>query len=270
MPEHLRRAICAQIDECFLINSTVRQECIRHAFALSSASKLTVLDFIHPFDFPVISGRTLRFEEEPDDPDGTSVRRTVRAVLESKHSAIPTDFYLPTMHDEPLTRLGYINGIPPTTRFSNLLTLTTAALQTFVPLFEHTLTSLHRANHALMLPRISVKKPPIQYERGTDPPDEPGQGIGEGTDDEEDEMMWHAWDREVHHWAQTRKPRLPNLPHGGFVDKMKSSCLEEDENRVSLRGRNLQVFVKLSRVELVRCLFGISGIGTDWSVFADS
>lgn len=237
MTQDTRRAMCTQIDKSY---ESLRQECLRRTWPGSSHPNTTILDFIHPHDFPIISGRTFRFEDDVGE------RRIVRALLGAKYSALPTDFHIPS--EGPVIRLGYISGVSPS---MTLLDHITTAVENFIPLFERTLTSLHRANHALMKPRIAVRKPPIEYERGPDPPDEPGQGIGEGTDDEGDEEMWHAWDRATHNWAQTRVPILPDLPSGGYTDRLKGSGLEEGENRVSLRGRNVQVFVKLSRVELV-------------------
>ncbi|KIM23958.1 hypothetical protein M408DRAFT_27405 [Serendipita vermifera MAFF 305830] len=244
LPDEIRRGICAQIDACFLTNDTTRRECLRRDWVGPQARNVTILDFVHPFDFPIVSNRTLRFEDDGGE------RRLVNAVIGTKYGAIPTDFVIPTEDQPPVvSRLGYISGIPPTKRFTPLLDLINAALEKSIPLFERTLTSLHRANHVLVTPRIALGTgPPIRYERGTDPPDEPGQGIGDGTDDEEDEEQWHEWDRAVHRWAQTRKPIPPDLPTGGYVER--PGLDGETEHKVSLRGRTLQLFIKLSRVEL--------------------
>ena len=180
-----------------------------------------------------------------------------------------------------IERMGYINGIPPTPRYSLLLELITRMLGKTVPLFEHTLTSLHRSNAFLLRPRILPRnngKPPlIQYARriaGTDrkrsrsvlggsgadwveedPPDPPGQGIGEGTDDEEDEALWEEWRIAYAKWVEKRRVVLPDVPSRGCAEWVegREKRLKEGE-KVSLTGRNIQVFVKLGRVELVRQL----------------
>jgi hypothetical protein len=114
-----------------------------------------------------------------------------------------------------------------------------------------------------------------------DPPDMPGQGIGEGTDDEEDEAMWEEWRVKHAKWVLKRRVVLPDLPPGGCEEWMKARGFAGNRNeggtttstfttttaigspgsddgqgmglkeKVSLAGRDVQVFVKLGRVELV-------------------
>lgn len=198
---------------------------------------------IHPYDFPLISNRTLRLEK---DGIGT---RIVKAYLSTYFSAIPTDFYIPEDRLVPAIRLGYINNLPPTRAFVHLTSLITQIVGNVVPLFEQLLTSLHRANYVLLEPRIPLRKHPFRYKRGEDPPDEPGQGIGEGTDDEEDTAMWQAWADAHRRWVQTRIAILPDVPRNRYFDAGKFNILEE--NKVTLRGRKIQVAVQLNRVELV-------------------
>lgn len=180
-------------------------------------------------------------------------------------SAIPTDFYV-SENGDSIERLGYINNIPPTIPFARLNELLTRSIQTFIPIFEHTLTSLHRANHILLQPRIVLQEKPsptfgtscIQYKRGEDPPDAPGQGVGHGTDDEDDDDLWGDWFVARDMWAQRRTIILPDVPSGGFKG-WRSSGRNKDQNdsenamrEVSLKGKRIQVFTKLARLELVR------------------
>lgn len=202
-----------------------------------------ILDFIHPFDYALVSNRTLHFERGGSEP------QLVPAVLSAYVTAIPTDFYIPNDPSQFPHRHSYINNLPPFPAFKRLHSCITRALGRFIPLFEHLLTSLHRSNHALLEPRIPSQKPPLRYEKGEDPPDEPGQGVGEGTDDEEDVGLWTVWGVAHHRWVNSRKVILPDLPRPGFVDLGQWDISEE--NRVSLRGRKIQVITQLNRMELV-------------------
>lgn len=233
---------CDQIKTCFLADN-LRDCNIRKTKSALDDKAATIHDFIHPYDFPLISNRTLRLEH---DENGTKI---TKAFLSTYISAIPTDFYIPKEISMPIQRLGYINNLPPTPFFAPIATLLDGIIGCFVPLFEQLLTSLHRANHVLLEPRIPLQKHPLRYERGEDPPEEPGQGIGEGTDDEEDAAMWEAWTAAHRQWVQARKVVLPDVPQYGYIDTGKFEIPEE--NTIKLRGRKIQVAVQLNRVELV-------------------
>jgi hypothetical protein len=233
--------LCEQIDHTFLSDESTRQFNVRKTDLVANNS---ILDLIHPYDFPLIPDRTLQLKK---DGTGTLIGRV--SPIDRIFSAIPTDFYIPEDRLQLAMRLGYINNLPPTRAFAHLTSLITQVVGHVVPLFEQLLMSLHRANHILLEPRIPLLKHPFRYEKGEDPPNEPGQGIGEGTDDEEDTAMWLTWADEHRRWVQTRIAILPDVPHDRYFDSGKFNIPEE--NKVTLRGRKIQVSVQLDRVELV-------------------
>ena len=124
----------------------------------------------------------------------------------------------------------YINNLHPscTTLYAHLETLLTS----FLPLFEHTLTDLHRSN-----PLAQRIQGPYKY-TVWDEPDEP-----EFSDDEEG---WAAYDREMRDWEMTRPIHLPDIPDAGYP-----GGLERRNYMVNLKDRKLQVIVQVSDTRLV-------------------
>ncbi|KAG8818164.1 hypothetical protein FRC17_010918, partial [Serendipita sp. 399] len=173
----------------------------------------------------------------------------LRNVLLNRYvTAIPTEFYIPDEGHGPPRRLGYITNLPPIKEFLPLLSLIGHSIGRFVPLFEHTLTALHRANRILLEPRIPSRAYGFIYEKGSDPPDEPGQGVGEDEEDEEDEDLWRLWAIDHARWVASRRVILPDLPSAEFKPRLPNGIAPE--NRVTLRGKRIQVFIKLARLEL--------------------
>jgi hypothetical protein len=101
-----------------------------------------------------------------------------------------------------------------------------------LPLFEHTLTDLHRSN-----PLAQRIQGPYKY-TVWDEPDEP-----EFSDDEEG---WAAYDREMRNWEMTRPIQLPDIPDAGYP-----GGLERRNYVMSLKGRKLQAIVQVSDTRLV-------------------
>jgi Protein of unknown function (DUF4246) len=124
----------------------------------------------------------------------------------------------------------YINNLHPSR--IKLYAYLEKIMTSFLPLFEHTLTDLHRSN------------PLTQRIQGTykysiwDEPDEP-----EFSDDEEG---WVAFDREMRQWEMTRPISLPDIPDAGYP-----GGLERRNHVVSLKGRKLQVIIQVSDTRLV-------------------
>jgi len=124
----------------------------------------------------------------------------------------------------------YINNLHPnnTTLYAQLQILLTS----FLPLFEHTLTDLHRSN-----PLVQRIRGPYKY-TVWDEPDEP-----EFSDDEGE---WEAFDREMRNWQMNRPIHLPDIPDTGYP-----GGLEHRKYVVSLKERKLQVVVQVSDTRLV-------------------
>ncbi|KAF8226655.1 hypothetical protein L208DRAFT_350947 [Tricholoma matsutake] len=123
----------------------------------------------------------------------------------------------------------YINNLHPshTTLYAHFETVLTS----FLPLFEHTLTDLHRSNP--LVQRIQGSYKYIVW----DEPDEP-----EFSDDDEG---WAAFDREMRHWEMNRPIYLPDIPDTGYP-----GGLECRNYVVSLKGRKLQVILQVSDTRL--------------------
>ncbi|KAF6754334.1 hypothetical protein DFP72DRAFT_900008 [Ephemerocybe angulata] len=139
----------------------------------------------------------------------------------------------------------YINNINPDTHKSIYAHLETL-LSKSVPLFEHTLTDLHRNN------------PLVQRIRGTckysvwEEPDAP-----EHSDDEEG---WARYERKMREWVMNRPIMLPDVPAEGYLP----GTLERRRFKVNLKGRKVQVFTRVSEIKLTPG--GPEYLGSEWGV----
>lgn len=127
--------------------------------------------------------------------------------------------------------LSYINNLHP---IEHLVTYAQLEhlLAGFIPLFERTLTDLHRNN------------PPVQRIPGRchytvwDEPEPP-----EHSDDEEG---WVTYESEMREWSLNRPINLPDVPDAGY-----SGGLEKRRRFVTLRDRTVQIVVSASEITLV-------------------
>ncbi|KAF9453902.1 hypothetical protein P691DRAFT_812520 [Macrolepiota fuliginosa MF-IS2] len=126
--------------------------------------------------------------------------------------------------------LSYINNVQREDH-SLLYNHLEACLEKFIPLFEHTLTDLHRNN-----PLPQRIPGPCKY-TVWDEPDPP-----EHSDDEEG---WSTYEREMRFWVMNRPIQLPDVPNTGY-----SGGLEDRRFVVTLRGRQLQVVVGTTETRL--------------------
>ncbi|KAG8802142.1 hypothetical protein FRC16_010313 [Serendipita sp. 398] len=207
LDEGLAQQLCNEITARFLDDEITRNTYIRQIKSLNEdIESPIILDFVHPHDFPAISSRTIQRYNIP----GTEECELRTVILNRYVTAIPTEFYLPN-HGPP-QRVGYITNIPPTKPFLPLLSLIEHSIGKFIPLFEHTLTALHRANPMRkdQTPLMNLVKALARMKR-------------------------------------TKKMK-PYLPSEKFKHKLPNGILPE--NRVSLKDRKIQVFIKLTRLEL--------------------
>lgn len=128
------------------------------------------------------------------------------------------------------TFLSYINNLHP--QHTALYAQLEMALTTLLPLFEHTLTDLHRNN-----PLAQRIRDACRY-TVWDEPEEP-----EFSDDEEG---WAAYERDLRHWIMHRPIHLPDVPETGYP-----GGLEARRHTVHLSGRTLQVIVNVTETRLV-------------------
>ncbi|GLB43595.1 putative protein of unknown function (DUF4246) [Lyophyllum shimeji] len=138
----------------------------------------------------------------------------------------------------------YINNLHPQTH-ARLYTRLAQLLTAFVPLFEHTLTDLHRNNP------LAQRIPGACRYAVWDEPEEP-----EYSDDEEG---WAAYEREMRHWVMNRPIELPDVPDGGYP-----GGLQRRKHVVSLKGRRVQVIVSVEEMKLEPG--GPSYPGSHWHV----
>lgn len=126
--------------------------------------------------------------------------------------------------------LSYINGVNPrsTCIYSGLQQL---ALES-IPLFEKTLTDLHRNN------TLRQRIPGTYRYAEWDEPDPP-----EHSDDEDG---WQQYEKTMVQWAATRPIVLPDVPNEGFHDD-----LTKRKYNVSLKGRTIQAIFKIADLVLV-------------------
>ena len=127
--------------------------------------------------------------------------------------------------------LSYINNLHPDFHhgiYQHLESL----LAGFIPLFEHTLTDLHRNNPSMQrIPgncRYTIWEEP-------EPP--------EHSDDEEG---WITYESDMRNWALNRPIDLPDIPDTGYP-----GGLETRRHVVSLRNRKIQVITAAFEISLV-------------------
>ncbi|RDB19509.1 hypothetical protein Hypma_013474 [Hypsizygus marmoreus] len=201
------------------------------------ATSGTTAHLIDPTLYPLIYNRTLVFH-----PHTTPHLRPVPPPTHPSPFPTPSDIYttsfISALLPSPValspkgtaTFTSYINNLHPIDHFplyTHLQTLLTA----FIPLFEHTLTDLHRNNP------LPQRIPGACRYKVWDEPEEP-----EFSDDEEG---WAAYEREVREWVMHRPIELPDVPVGGYP-----GGLERRKHVVSLRGREVQVVVDVEEVRL--------------------
>lgn len=153
-------------------------------------------------------------------------------TLSQKYALLPADVFVSSTGDAKF--LSYINDVNPQLHESIYQSIE-CALTSFIPLFEHTLTDLHRNN------------PLPQRIQGTcrytvwDEPDPP-----EHSDDEEG---WVNYEREMRQWSLNRPISLPDVPLSGYP-----GGIERRKHSVSLNSKRIQCIVNVSEYQTVRSL----------------
>lgn len=173
-----------------------------------------------------LHGRVYQPILPPTSPD-------VMYATSRQFAFLPADIAVPEGNFlKPLTVkfMSYINNLDPSMHrdlYCHLETL----LESFIPLFEHTLTDLHRNNP--LVPRISGC---CRYTVWDEP---------EPPDFSDDEEGWTNYESEMRQWTLTRPITLPDVPGQGY-----SGGLETRRHIVSLRNRIIQVIVNISKIDL--------------------
>ena len=138
------------------------------------------------------------------------------------------------LDETPPKFVSYINNLHPDLN-RDIYDLLQSLLAGFIPLFESTLTDLHRTN---TLPQRITGG--CRYATW-DEPDSP-----EHSDDEEG---WATYENDMRQWMFNRPMDLPDIPSTGYP-----GGLEERKHHATLRNKTLQIIVKVSETTLVRPL----------------
>jgi hypothetical protein len=150
---------------------------------------------------------------------------------------LPSDVYV-SADATSAKFLSYINNLHPIEHLAIYAQLE-HLLAGFIPLFERTLTDLHRNNP--LVQRI----PGRCHYTVWDEPEPP-----EYSDDEEG---WVTYESEMREWALNRPIDLPDVPDAGY-----SGGLEKRRRSISLRGRTIQIIVSASEITLVSAKYSLS------------
>ncbi|TDL19428.1 hypothetical protein BD410DRAFT_727256, partial [Rickenella mellea] len=224
-----------------LISQNVRDALVEAVYPLENVpeemkdwhphSNNLVLDIVHPSLYCVVYGRTLA-HLSPHTEQASGVLQTVtapaklnaRLLISNRFQWLPTDFVVSETGE--VTALGYINNIHPTHK--SLYKSVENILSCFIPMFERVLTDLRYDDNPLPH-RISGDYFSINHDLDKRYPKE---------EYADTETFWEAWENE-------KTVFLPDIPKEGYTGGLESrKCV------VKLRGRNIQVIVKLANIHL--------------------
>lgn len=180
-----------------------------------------VLDLVHPSLFCLV-----RNVSRPDDPGWPGLGTDdARYALSDRFQWLPTD--VEVGEDGDAVFRSYVNNLHPVAH-RELESVLPALFGRMRPLFENVLTDLRRPRPA----RIEADP----YSWYHDEPVRPS--------DPQDAEAREAWEQAMDEWWSVRRPVLPDAP--AFTPPP----LPDDDARVDLRGRRLQVIVKLATIHL--------------------
>ncbi|WP_372460251.1 DUF4246 domain-containing protein [Nocardia coffeae] len=182
-----------------------------------------VLDLVHPSLFCLVRGVSGVDDAVWPDPGAEGARY----AYSEKFQWLPTD--LEVGDEGEVVFRSYVNNVHPVVH-RDLDAVLPDLFARVRPLFENVLTDLR---HPRPL-RIEVN-PYTWYD---DDPDRPVEPV------EDDEDARDAWYDALSDWRDTRHPVLPDAPD--FVAPPRP----DDSARIDLRGRRLQVIVKLANIHL--------------------
>lgn len=183
------------------------------------------LMFRRTYAFTDDNRHDLQVENVPMSPLGNLYAHSFRfSFIATPFRVSPPDSQLTT------SALAYINNVDPS--LTDLYVAIEDALASSVPLFERVLTDLHRTNP------LRQRIPGSCRYTEWDEPDPP--------DDSEDEEGWFLYEREMRSWSLQRPLELPDIPKVGY-----RGGLETRRHVVSLRGRDIEVIVKVTEIHLV-------------------
>ncbi|MFE3544665.1 DUF4246 domain-containing protein [Nocardia sp. NPDC059177] len=184
-----------------------------------------VLDLVHPSLYCYVRG----VSRDADAPWPGADSDTARYALSEKFQWLPTDVEVGA--DGAVEFASYVNNVHPQTHgeLADVLPVLFARMR---PLFENVLTDLRSPR-----PLRIIADP---YNWYVDEPQEPELD----EDDEKFDEAWEAYEEASDDWWQNRLPVVPDAP------EYRPPAGRGDDTRVDLRGRRLQVIVKLATIQL--------------------
>ncbi|MGW4023162.1 DUF4246 domain-containing protein [Streptomyces sp. NPDC005009] len=182
-----------------------------------------VLDLVHPSLFCLVR----EVSGAPERAWRNSTDRYSKYEFSERFQWLPTD--VDVSDDGEVAFRSYVNNVHPETHHE-LASVLPDLFARFRPLWENVLTDLRR-------PRpLRIKADPYSwYDEDPNEPVEP---------DDDDDDAYDAYDAAMDEWWENRRPTVPDAPDFTPPEP------PDDSDRVDLRGRRLQVIVKLATIHL--------------------
>ncbi|MET9901213.1 DUF4246 domain-containing protein [Streptomyces sp. NPDC006446] len=187
-----------------------------------------VLDLVHPSLFCLVRGVSGGPERAWQNP----TNRYSKYEFSEKFQWLPTD--VDVSDDGDVTFRSYVNNVHPETH-RELASVLPDLFARLRPLLENVLTDLRH-------PRpLRIEADPYGWYESREP-EYPNKSSY--SDDEAHAEALRAWEEAHDNWWETRRPTVPDAP--AFTPPE----LPDESARVDLRGRRLQVIVKLATIHL--------------------
>ncbi|WP_151774765.1 DUF4246 domain-containing protein [Streptomyces abyssomicinicus] len=182
-----------------------------------------VLDLVHPSLFCLVR----RVSGVPDEAWPGPATSPSRYEYSEQFQWLPTDLEVDGEGD--VVFRSYVNNVHPVAH-RELASVLPVLFGRMRPLLEKVLTDLRHQRP------LRIEADPYSWYDETDEPEEP--------DDDADDEAHEAWEDVWDAWWRNRRLIVPDAP--AFVPP----ALPDDSARVDLRGRRLQVIVKLATIHL--------------------
>ncbi|OKK02115.1 DUF4246 domain-containing protein [Streptomyces sp. CB02400] len=182
-----------------------------------------VLDLVHPSLFCLVR----EVSGAPERAWRNSTDRYSKYEFSERFQWLPTD--VDVNDDGDVAFRSYVNNVHPETHHE-LASVLPDLFARFRPLLENVLTDLRH-------PRpLRIKADPYSwYDEDPNEPVEP---------DDDDDEAYDAYETAMDEWWENRRPVVPDAPDFTPPEP------PDDSDRVDLRGRRLQVIVKLATIHL--------------------
>ncbi|QPP10768.1 DUF4246 domain-containing protein [Streptomyces bathyalis] len=191
-----------------------------------------VLDLVHPSLFCLVREASGAPERTWQKPAG----RSSEYEFSERFQWLPTD--VDVSADGDVVLRSYVNNVHPE-KHRELASVLPDLLARMRPLLENVLTDLRHPRPLRIEADPFGWYPPAWYDSE---PEYPAKSSY--SDDGAHADALRAWEEAQDHWWQNRRPAIPDAP--AFT----SPELPDESARVDLRGRRLQVIVKLATIHL--------------------